>query len=59
MNVIGDIDSKHCIILDDMIDTAGTISKAAVALLNKGAKSVMCCATHAVLSGEATEAKCC
>ena len=55
MNVIGDIDSKHCIILDDMIDTAGTISKAAIALLNKGAKSVMCCATHAVLSGEATE----
>ena len=55
MNVIGDIENRHCIILDDMIDTAGTISKAAVALLNKGAKTVMCCATHAVLSGEATE----
>ncbi len=55
MNVIGDIENKHCIILDDMIDTAGTISKAAVAILNKGAKSVMCCATHGVLSGEATE----
>jgi ribose-phosphate pyrophosphokinase len=55
MNVIGEIDGKNCIILDDMIDTAGTISKAAKALLDKGAKSVMCCATHGVLSGEAVQ----
>lgn len=55
MNVIGDIDKKNCIILDDMIDTAGTISKAAQALLDKGAKSVICCATHGVLSGAAVE----
>lgn len=55
MNVIGDIENKNCIILDDMIDTAGTISKAGVALLEKGAKSVMCCATHAVLSGSAVD----
>lgn len=53
MNVIGDIDGKNCIILDDMIDTAGTITKAGKALRSKGAKSVMCCATHGVLSGEA------
>lgn len=55
MNVIGDIDKKNCIILDDMIDTAGTISKAAQALLDKGAKTVICCATHGVLSGDAVE----
>jgi ribose-phosphate pyrophosphokinase len=55
MNVIGDIDNKNCIILDDMIDTAGTISKAAQALLDKGAKTVICCATHGVLSGDAVE----
>ncbi len=55
MNVIGDIDKKNCIILDDMIDTAGTISKAASALLQKGALSVTCCATHGVLSGEAVD----
>lgn len=55
MNVIGDIDKKNCIILDDMIDTAGTISKAASALLEKGALSVTCCATHGVLSGAAVD----
>lgn len=55
MNVIGDVQDKNCLILDDMVDTAGTISKAANALKNNGAKSVICCATHAVLSGSATE----
>jgi ribose-phosphate pyrophosphokinase len=55
MNVIGDIKNKNCIILDDMIDTAGTISKAGAALLENGAKSVICCATHAVLSGSADQ----
>lgn len=52
MNIIGDVTGKNCIILDDMVDTAGTIAKAGQALLNKGAKSVMCCATHPVLSGD-------
>ncbi|MCZ8157583.1 MAG: ribose-phosphate pyrophosphokinase [Leptospira sp.] len=55
MNVIGDIKDKHCLLLDDMIDTGGTIAKAALALYENGAKSVMCCATHGVLSGEAPE----
>lgn len=53
MNIIGDIQGRNCLILDDMIDTAGTICKAGNALLSHGAKSVMCCATHGVLSGEA------
>jgi ribose-phosphate pyrophosphokinase len=53
MNVIGDIKGRHCLILDDMIDTGGTIAKASMALYENGAKSVMCCATHGVLSGEA------
>lgn len=55
MNIIGDIKGKNCILIDDMIDTAGTICNAAEALLNLGAKSVSACATHAVLSGPAIE----
>ena len=55
MNVIGDIENKNCLILDDMIDTAGTIYNAAKALMDLGAKSVYACATHAVLSGPAIE----
>ncbi len=55
MNVIGDVSGKVCILYDDMIDTAGTITKAAVALKEHGAKSVLCCATHGVLSGPAIE----
>jgi len=55
MNVIGDIKGKNCLLLDDMIDTGGTIAKAAAALFENGAKSVRCCATHGVLSGEAPE----
>jgi len=55
MNIIGDIEDKNCIILDDMIDTAGTICNAAKALDDLGAKSVYACATHAVLSGPAIE----
>ncbi|MEM7182360.1 MAG: ribose-phosphate pyrophosphokinase, partial [Spirochaetota bacterium] len=54
MHIIGDVAGKNCLILDDMIDTAGTICKAAQALLKHGAKTVMCCATHGVLSGDAT-----
>lgn len=55
MNIIGDIEGKNCVLLDDMIDTAGTITNAANALKNLGAKSVRACATHAVLSGPAIE----
>ena len=55
MNIIGDIKDKNCILVDDMIDTAGTITNAANALKNLGAKSVRACATHAVLSGPAIE----
>ena len=55
MNIIGDVVGKKCIIIDDMIDTAGTITLAAAALLDKGADSVYACCTHAVLSGPAVE----
>ena len=53
MMLIGDVEGKNVIILDDMIDTAGTITKAADMLIEKGAKSVRAIATHAVLSGPA------
>lgn len=55
MNVIGDIEGKNVVIVDDIIDTAGTITKAAQVLKNFGAKSVYACATHPVLSGPAIE----
>ena len=55
MNIIGDIEGKNCILIDDMIDTAGTITNAANALKDLGAKSVRACATHPVLSGPAVE----
>jgi ribose-phosphate pyrophosphokinase len=55
MNVIGDIEGRDCVILDDMIDTAGTLTNAAKALKDKGARSVSAAATHAVLSGPAVE----
>ena len=55
MNIIGDIEGKDCILVDDMIDTAGTITNAANALKDLGASSVRACATHAVLSGPAIE----
>lgn len=53
MNIIGDVEGRDVIMIDDMVDTAGTMIKAATALKNKGAASVMACATHAVLSGKA------
>ena len=53
MNIIGDISGKNCILIDDMIDTAGTIVNAANAIKKMGAKSVYACAKHAVLSGPA------
>ena len=55
MHIIGDVAGQHCLIVDDLIDTAGTLVKAAEALLEQGAKSVRACATHAVLSGPAVE----
>ena len=55
MNIIGDIKDKVCILVDDMIDTAGTITNAANALKDLGAKAVYACCTHGVLSGPAIE----
>ncbi|WP_057770602.1 ribose-phosphate diphosphokinase [Lactobacillus selangorensis] len=55
MNIIGNVDGKRAIIIDDMIDTAGTITLAAQALKDAGATEVYACATHAVLSGPATK----
>lgn len=55
MNVIGDINNKKCIILDDIIDTAGTITNSAKSLMDMGAKEVYVAASHGVLSGNAME----
>src|ERR1700757_1579917 len=55
MHIIGDVEGRHCLIVDDLIDTAGTLVKAAEALLKHGALTVTACATHAVLSGPAVE----
>ncbi len=55
MNIIGNIEGKNCIIIDDMIDTAGTITNAANAIKDLGATAVYACATHPVLSGPAVE----
>ena len=55
MNVIGDVAGQNCLIIDDLIDTAGTLVKGAEALLEHGALSVTACATHAVLSGPAVQ----
>jgi ribose-phosphate pyrophosphokinase len=53
--VVGDVQGKVCLLVDDMIDTAGTITQAAEALVARGARSVIAAATHPVLSGPATE----
>lgn len=55
MNVIGDVSGKDALILDDMVDTAGTMAQAAAALKDKGARRVSAACTHAVLSGAAVE----
>lgn len=55
MHVIGDVRNRTCLILDDIIDTAGTLVKTCQALLDAGARQVYACATHAVLSGPAIE----
>ncbi len=55
MNIIGDIKDKNVILVDDMIDTAGTITQGAQALIDRGAKKVFACCTHGVLSGPAID----
>jgi ribose-phosphate pyrophosphokinase len=55
MNIIGEVRGKHCLMVDDLVDTAGTLINGVEALLEQGAKSVTACATHAVLSGSAVE----
>jgi ribose-phosphate pyrophosphokinase len=55
MNIIGDVEGKECIMLDDIVDTAGTLTQGAKALMNNGAKSVYAYCTHGVLSGPAIE----
>lgn len=53
MNIIGEVEGKNCVIIDDLVDTAGTLCKAATALKNEGARSVSAYCTHPVLSGNA------
>ncbi len=55
MNIIGEIEGRHCILIDDIVDTAGTLCSAALALLEQGASKVSAYATHGVLSGPAAE----
>src|SRR3954453_23689261 len=55
MNVIGDVHGRTCLVIDDLIDTAGTLVKTAAALIENGATQVYACASHAVLSGPAVE----
>jgi ribose-phosphate pyrophosphokinase len=55
MHIIGRVRGRNCLMVDDLIDTAGTLVKGAKALLDHGASSVSACATHAVLSGQAVE----
>jgi len=55
VNVVGEVEGKDCLIPDDLIDTAGTVTEAAAALKRLGARSVYCCASHALLSGPAIE----
>jgi ribose-phosphate pyrophosphokinase len=55
MNVIGEVEGKTAIIVDDMVDTAGTLTQAADALKSRGAVKVYACVTHGVLSGKALE----
>lgn len=55
MNIIGEVKGKNCIIVDDMVDTAGSISAASIALKEAGAKKIYVCCTHPLLSGDATK----
>jgi ribose-phosphate pyrophosphokinase len=58
MNVIGDVAGKVCLVVDDMIDTGGTLARGAKALLEKGAAKVYACCTHGVFAGEAIKVIC-
>ena len=53
MHIVGDVEGRHCLMCDDLIDTGGTLCNAAQALKNAGALSISACASHAVLSGSA------
>ena len=55
MNIVGDVKGKKTVIVDDIIDTAGTLTNAAHAIMNAGAASVAACASHAVFSGKAVQ----
>ncbi len=55
MNIIGDVDGRSCVLVDDLVDTAGTLCQAAKALKDKGALKVVAYCTHAVLSGQAVD----
>ena len=55
MNIIGEVEGRNCVIMDDMVDTAGTLTKAAEVLKERGAKKVVAYCTHAVLSGPAVD----
>jgi ribose-phosphate pyrophosphokinase len=55
LNVVGDVEGRDCLIADDMIDTAGTMSEAIGALKARGARDVYCCASHALFSGPAVD----
>jgi ribose-phosphate pyrophosphokinase len=55
MNIIGEVEGRNCVIMDDMVDTAGTLCKAAEVLKERGAKKVVAYCTHPVLSGPAIE----
>jgi ribose-phosphate pyrophosphokinase len=55
LNIIGEVENKTAVILDDMVDTAGTLVEATKTLLERGTKAVFACVTHAVLSGPAVE----
>lgn len=55
MNIIGDVEGRTCVLVDDMVDTAGTLCQAAIALKERGAKSVVAYCTHPVLSGPAID----
>jgi ribose-phosphate pyrophosphokinase len=55
LNVVGEVEGKNCLLADDMVDTGGTLANAVYALKDRGAKAVYACASHALLSGKASE----
>jgi ribose-phosphate pyrophosphokinase len=55
LNVVGEVEERDCLLVDDMIDTAGTMAEGVLALKRLGARNVYCCASHALLSGPAVD----